>query len=120
MFDSFDEPKPTEKLNTLPPSRVHATKLAELDLDGELLAQYKNALILREATEYDEEIPLSQKAQLLNTINSILTSITKNQTELYDAERLKLYEGTLITVLKKFPELSEAFFAAYEEALSNA
>jgi len=34
MFDSFDEPKPTEKLNTLPPSRVHATKLAELDLDG--------------------------------------------------------------------------------------
>jgi len=119
MFESFDDAAPKEpKIPT--PSRITATTLAELDLDKELLTQYKNALILREDTEHDEEIPLSQKAQLLNTINSILTSITKSQTELYDAERLKLYEGTLVTVLKKFPDVSEAFFKAYEEALKNA
>lgn len=118
QFEAFDDEVPKAP-KVIPASRVKASKLAELDLDSELLEQYKNALILREATEHDEEVPLSQKAQLLNTINSILTSITKTQTELYDAERQKLYEATIIQVLKQFPDLSEAFLKAYEEALGE-
>lgn len=99
-------------------SKVTATKLSELDLDHELLQQYKAASDTYEAIKAGNT-PANQKAQLLNTITTILTGILKLQTDLYNAERLKKLESTLIATLKDFPELREPFLEKYKKALSD-
>jgi Lon protease-like protein len=91
--------------------------LKDLDLEAELLAQYKRARRLLAVAEHDTEVPLSQKATALNSISTIITNITKAQTDLYNAERLKTLESTLITCLKQFPDLREEFLTRYREAL---
>lgn len=93
--------------------------LSDLDLDEELLAQYKRARRLLALAEHDEEVPLSQKATALNAISTIITNITKTQTELYNAERLKTLELVLVSVLKRFPEIKEQFLAEYAAALNR-
>ena len=101
-------------------SDVAANSLAELDLDQALLQQYKDARLLLRLAEYDEEIPLNQKAQIMNSITMILTKIVENQTALYDAERVKVIESILIETLKGFPDISKVFLEKYKEALTNA
>lgn len=119
----FDNPPPAPSGKDLKARvlvNIAATSLAELDLDKELLDQYKNAKQLLKDVDDDEETPLNQKAQIMNTITAILTKIIENQTALYDAERIKLIESVLIDVLKGFPEINQAFLLRYKEALSNA
>ena len=110
------EPKPQLQIV---PAKPTETTLATLNLDKELLAQYRNAQSVLEDTLYDEQTPANQKAQVLNTITSILQQILKSQTELYDSERVKKIESTLISVLKKYPELAQAFIVDYEQALKD-
>ena len=119
-FEAFDDEPPKEdRQKRVYVSNITATKLSELDLDKELLQQYKNAMQLADEAEFDVSIPLSQKAQLLNSIKGIISEITRIQTELYSAERLKLFESTIINVLKGFPEINKAFLDAYEAALNE-
>ena len=98
---------------------VTATKLEDLNIADELLIQYKNAVNLLEAAQHDADIPANQKAQLLNSISAIITNISKTQTDVYNAERLKALENILIATLKDFPEVKSAFLEAYERALAN-
>ena len=98
------------------PRKINAASLSELNLDEELLIQYQNAMSTFELIRYDPETPANQKAQILNTISAILTNIVKLQTELYDAERLKKLESTLIATLQAFPDIKEEFLQAYEKA----
>lgn len=93
--------------------------LEELDLPQELMAQYVVAKTLLEDVRHDEETPVNQKAQLLNTISSILATIVKTQAEVYSIERLKLLETTLISVLQKHEALREDFLRDYEKALAE-
>jgi hypothetical protein len=100
-------------------SKIQASTLAELDLDHELLEQYKNAKALLEDIKDDDDIAPNQKAQTLNSISSILSNIIKTQSELHNVERLKMLESTLIETLQKpeFEKLKESFLQAYEKAL---
>jgi hypothetical protein len=100
-------------------SSVQASTLAELDLDHELLEQYKNAKDLLDDIKDDTSIPPNQKAQTINSISSILSNIIKTQSELHNVERLKMLENTLIETLQKaeFEKLKESFLQAYEKAL---
>lgn len=91
--------------------------LETLNLEKEFLEQYNTAKKLLHCAEVDMSIGLNQKAQLLNSITSIINAIVKGQAELYSMERIKLIESTLIRVLKKHPELQNAFMADYKEAL---
>lgn len=88
-----------------------------LNLETEFLEQYNTAKKLLHVAEVDMSIGLNQKAQLLNSITSIMNSIVKGQAELYSMERIKIIESTLIRTLKKHPELQTAFMADYKEAL---
>ncbi len=97
---------------------ITATRLEDLNVADELLIQYKNAVNLLEAAQHDENIPANQKAQLLNSISAIITNISKTQTDVYNAERLKTLENTLIATLKDFPEVKSTFLDAYERALN--
>lgn len=94
--------------------------LKDLDLEKELAEQYTHAKQVFSDAQYDTETPLNQKAQALNTVQSILQAIIKMQQELYNIERLKMLEDSLIGALQAFPELKEAFMTAYEEALTKA
>lgn len=117
----FKEPPKDDK-----PQRVRvlvdikAQSLSELDLDQELLQQYKDAKQLFKDIELDDLTPMNQKAQIMNSITSILTKIVENQTALYDSERVKLIESILIDVLKQYPDINAEFMERYKKALEHA
>lgn len=98
---------------------VTANTLNELDLDKELLDQYKAAKGVFDDIKNDESIAANQKAQVINSIQSILQSIVKTQQELHSVERLKLIENTLIETLQKHETLKDAFLKDYTEALEK-
>lgn len=105
----------------VPPSAPQSqlTELKQLNLDGELLANYEAAKSYLEEIRYDSEVMPNQVAQVMNTINSILKEIVKMQTELYDAERVKKIEAAVISVMKRQPkEVQDRFFDEYESTLN--
>lgn len=99
--------------------KVTAGSLNELDLDKELLNQYKNAKTVLDEILNDEATAANQKAQVLNTVTAILQNIAKLQQELYNVERLKLLENILIETLQKFEPLRDEFLKAYKAALEK-
>lgn len=111
--------KPREK-TVQTQTQVTAVSLSELDTEKELLDHYKAAKHLYQVIRDDPETPSNQKAAVLNTVTSIVNHIIKMKTDLYNSERNKVMEATLITTLKKFPELSKEFLEEYEAALAEA
>ena len=102
-----------------PPPQNPLTELKQLNLDGELLANYEAAKSYLEEIRYDSEVMPNQVAQVMNTINSILKEIVKMQTELYDAERVKKIESAVIATMKGQPkEIQDRFFEEYEGMLN--
>lgn len=88
--------------------------LKDLDLEHELLKQYQRA---QELLEFSDDEPLNQRAQTLNSITSILQAIIKLQQDLYNMERLKTLENTLVNTLQEFPQLKEKFLDSYRKNL---
>jgi hypothetical protein len=101
-------------------TQVTASTLNDLDLDKELLDQYKAAKSVFEDIQYSEAIAPNQKAQVINTITSILQNIVKVQQELHNVERMKLIENVLIATLQNHETLKEAFLRDYEIALRSS
>ena len=93
--------------------------LRELNLDTELHDTYVDAKSYLEGVLTDSSLPPNQVAQTFNTLNAILKEITKMQTDVYNAERIKKLELAMIHALKLAPEdIQDAFFAEFER-LSN-
>lgn len=90
---------------------------ATLNLEVELLEQYNRARKLLHEANYDDDIPLNQKAATINSATSIIGALIKSQAELYSLERIKKIESVLIEVLKAFPDMQEEFMVKYAEAL---
>lgn len=100
------------------PIRVpRVDSIKDLNIEFELLERYYQAqeLMLNNAGQ-----PLNQRVTNLNAIMSVLRTITDLQTAIYDMERLKKFEGTLIETLKQFPNIQDAFLDAYKRALGNS
>lgn len=116
MSDFILKPQPKIPTpNPIPKSTVKTLK--DLDLDKELLDQYQSAKQLLSDVQYEEGVPLNQKAQITNTITSILQAIIKMQQDLYNIEKIKLIENVLIETLKEHETLRDAFLEKYEQAL---
>lgn len=125
MFEGFDdfpkresrsiEDKPPQ--NVIVNTTVSATTLAELDLDHELLTQYKAAQTLLTEAAYDKVTPLNQKAQILNSITAIITQIIKLQLEVHSIQEVKEIESALIETLKAFPDVKQKFLDTYKKKL---
>ena len=94
-------------------------KLQDIDLAEELVLQFMRVKDLQIATLSDTSTPANQKAQVANAVSGVLTQLTKLQTELHTAERVKLLENQLILALKEFPELSDRFLGEYERVLGG-
>jgi hypothetical protein len=101
---------------TIAHSKPKQEQLSDLNLEEEVLLNYKIAKHTLE--DLDDETPANQKAQVINSITSILKDLVKMQTELYDAERVKKMEACLIQVLKTLPDAQQdEFFEIYGESL---
>lgn len=124
MFDDYTMPsrsKQNDKPFKIPKQREETTAecLKELNLDTELLTQYKNAKELLHEAMDDEETPLNQKAQIINTMTNIIKQILELQEALHNVENMKILEATLVETLKVYPELATKFLNDYEKALNN-
>ena len=89
---------------------------ADLNLEDELLVQYNRARELLHDAKYLEDVPLNQKAQVINSATSILGALIKNKAELYSLERIKKIENILLDTLKSYPDMQETFLAQYSAA----
>lgn len=97
------------------------TKLAELDLEGEVVMQYHRAKALMTTVVADEATPANQKAQVANSCASVLDQLIKMQTRLYSAERVKALEAALIKALKTLPSETQALFIeTYEKIYATS
>jgi hypothetical protein len=111
-YDLHSTPTPAPPQAYLP-----QVDLESIDLGQELADNLTAARQLRLDISYDDT-PANQKAQVMNTITTILTNLVKLQMDLYNAQRLKDLESVLIDVMKTQPEsLQTAFFDAYEARL---
>lgn len=103
----------------LPQSAGSSNALDSLDVASELATAYQHAKRLAEAAEFDLETPLNQKAQIVNSLNTLLASITRSRSEIYSAERNRAMEAALLNTLKKYPEVQKDFMAGYKVALEK-
>jgi len=98
-----------------------ATKLADIDLERELMLQLRTAQALQNRTLLTDDIPANQKAQVLNAVAASIQALIKMQAEYYTPERLKRIETHLISLLNSWPEdQTRPFFEAYEKLLAGA
>lgn len=102
------------KLRDYVNARLPSAEVEDLDLNEELVRTFQIAKDLLEQAKDDDETPLTQKAAALNSINSLLKSLADTQKTLFSAERQQKLENALAAALKKFPDLQEEFFNAYE------
>jgi hypothetical protein len=94
--------------------------LARLNLADELGMQYRSGQLLLAKVQEDDETPANQKAQVFNSVGTMLKDIVKQQKIVYDAERLKRFESAFIKVLEELPvESKRKFFDLYGEFLKN-
>lgn len=90
------------------------THLKEVNLSKELLLQLKKAKILQKNTEDDEDVPANQRAQVQNSLGTILLNLAKHQQVTYSSERFKRLETATIKCVKTLPKAQqESFFETY-------
>ena len=94
----FDEPALTTR------------DLGDLDVAEEIFEQYQKAVRLRDNVLDDAEIPANQRAQVLNSVSSILSQLTRLRIQLYDSERMKALEQILLDTLRALPPESRTHF----------
>ena len=106
----------TDKNEVYIPDYVPVTS-GDIKLGDEFIINLNAAKKLFHDASYDATIPLAQKAQLLNSITSIVNALVKGQLDLYSLEEVKAIERALIASLRKFPEVEKEFMLEYEGQL---
>lgn len=110
--------KPASRSNL--PELLPMLDTSPINLQTELDANFRAAKLLRDTLSMDSETPANQKAQVMNTITTILSQMTKVQMDLFNVQRQKEIEGILIETIKEQPEdLQDKFFALYESKLAK-
>lgn len=106
-------PKPPKVYNPV-------SSLNDLDLGQAMLDTYNSARELLSSTQYAEEIPLNQKAQIVNSLHSVIASLIKQKETLHNIERLKALEDALVKTLKEFPDINARFLDLYSTNLESS
>ena len=89
--------------------------LKDVNLEAELVAQYRRVLDLQEDTLSNYDIPANQKAQVAAQVASTLQQLIKLQVDLDLATKLRLMEEALVESLQLLPEdARHTYFEAYE------
>lgn len=94
--------------------------LSDLNLERELMLQLRAAQALQSKIIDDQLVQANQKAQVMNSVATIIQNLVKMQLDQYTPERLKRIELALIQMLKTMPDdQTEEFFKQYEVILSG-
>lgn len=94
--------------------------LVDMDMERELILQFQAVRELQNTIIDDESVPANQKAQVANSVASVLGSIAELQNKIYSSERFKRIETLLIRHLNKLPEdVAAAFLEDYEAVLEK-
>ena len=101
------------------PKSATSVELKDIDIGVELEHAFRIAKTLLDSCVNDSETPLNQKAQIISALNTILAAMTKQRTDIYSAERVRILESVLLKALKRHPELSTAFLADYRAELEK-
>ena len=95
-------------------SRLPPMKLAHLNMEEELVLQLYRAKALQTKSMEDDNIPANQKAQVMNSVASVIGDLIRLQERLFNAERFKAIEAILLESLKMLPKAqTEAFIIEY-------
>jgi hypothetical protein len=90
-----------------------------LNMAEELTLQYKQGKALLESVHTDGDVPANQRAQVFNTVGTMLDKIFKQMKVAFDAERLKRYEAAFMKTLDDFPvEAKRKFLDIYSDYLN--
>lgn len=112
--DSGQEPPETDEITA-------DVDIETLDLDSELVKVYAKAQKLLDTIVGSVDVPANQQAQVFNSVVTMLDRLAKMRTDVYNAERLRKLEQSLIRTLQAYPqELQEAFLRDYERSLSES
>lgn len=114
MPDSGQKPPETDDI-------AADVDIETLDLDSELVKVYAKAQKLLDTIVGSVDVPANQQAQVFNSVVTMLDRLAKMRTDVYNAERLRKLEQSLIRTLQAYPqELQEAFLRDYERSLSES
>lgn len=97
--------------------------LGNLDLAEELGLQFRQGKALLHEVQIDKDTPNSQKAQVFNSVRSMLSDIVKQQESVWGMERLKKIEIAIVKALSgdDVPaDVRVRFFDIYGEYLKDA
>lgn len=112
--DSGQKPPETDEITA-------DVDIETLDLDSELVKVYAKAQKLLDTIVGSADVPANQQAQVFNSVVTMLDRLAKMRTDVYNAERLRKLEQSLIRTLQAYPqELQEAFLRDYERSLSES
>lgn len=94
--------------------------IKDINLTDELTLQYRQGKRLLEEVQNDRNVPANQRAQVYNSVGTMLGNIVKMQEVVYSAERLKRYETAFLKAIETLPkEGKEAFFDLYGSFLEG-
>jgi hypothetical protein len=100
-------------------ARLHLD-MRKVNLTEELGLQYRHGKILLETISTDTDTKPNQKAQVFNSVVSMLDKIIDQRRFVYSAERLKRFEEAFLRAARILPtEAREAFFDMYKEHLDD-
>jgi|JI10StandDraft_1071094.scaffolds.fasta_scaffold71460_6 hypothetical protein len=123
---------PAQSLNGLPESELRSLRdtandmlppdtLKELDLEAELVGQFRKTKALYGEICSDPEVAPNQKAQVANSLVATLGQLVKMQQDLRREAQLKIMETVFIETIRTMPEaFKEEFFKEYEERAKKA
>ena len=78
----------------------------ELDIQAEIKEHYFRCKRIAEAAEERFEANPSAMSSALNTVNSALKELSRQETDIYNAAMAKELEMAIINTLKEFPDLA--------------
>lgn len=89
--------------------------IGNLNLEQELVEQYRTIKDLMVMVMSDMDTPANQKSQVANSVVSTLGQLVKLQEDLRREQTFKIMESCLVEALKALPEATrDAFYLEYE------
>lgn len=101
--------------------RLPLQSMSDLNLEHELLAQFRAVKRLQDDVIDDGGTPANQRAQVAGAVASVLQQLIKLQGDLQREETLKVMEACLVEAIKTLPDaVKNDFFAEYERLVEKA
>lgn len=91
----------------------------DLDIQAEIKEHYFRCKRIAEAAEAKFEANPSAMSSALNTVNSALKELSRQETDIYNASRAKALEMALINTLKEFQDIAPNILKRFYENLEG-